>query len=121
MNYCVDLMSLGYWLSVNKSLLPPPLIIILSSRQERELNMEAQTLTRLPLEPYIGSKIIEACPMELDRYNSYYNKVVPSTEGNEGYVVFYPDDYVSWSPKSIFEEAYRKLNSSEISKVSYYK
>lgn len=76
---------------------------------------------RLPLEPYVGSKIIEACPMDLSVFNETYSKVIPKTEGEHGYVVFYPDGYVSWSPKVVFEEAYRKLNKKEISSVSYYK
>ncbi len=83
--------------------------------------MESSSQTRLPLVPYVGCKIIEACPMSLKDFNSNYNKVVPSTEGEDGYVVFYPDGYVSWSPKTVFEEAYRKLNTKEISKVSYYR
>ena len=83
--------------------------------------MDSSVTTRLPLEPYVGSKIIEACPMKLTDFNSYYNKVVPATNGEDGYIVFYQDGYVSWSPKTVFEEAYRKLNKDEISKVSYYK
>ena len=76
--------------------------------------------TRLPLQPYIGSKIIEACPMTLSQYNSIYQKVVPATDGEDGYVVFYTDGYISWSPKSVFEEAYRKLSTKEINKIVYY-
>lgn len=82
--------------------------------------MDGQNLQRLSLEPYVGTKIIEACQMTCTDYNRNYGKALESYEPN-GYVVFYPDGYVSWSPKSVFEEAYRKLNKSEISKVSYYK
>lgn len=92
----------------------------LLGRVRKEHRMEGQAMGRLPLEPYIGSKIIEACPMTLTVFNSTYNKIVPATSGEEGYVVFYNDGYVSWSPKTVFEEAYRKLNKSEISKVAYY-
>ena len=42
---------------------------------------------------YIGTKLIKAEPQEKD--------------GKAGYKVFYPDGYVSWSPKDVFEEAYR--------------
>ena len=45
---------------------------------------------------YIGTKIIEA------------EKQLRNNE--EGYKVVYPDNYVSWSPKSVFEEAYRKTD-----------
>lgn len=82
--------------------------------------MEAQ-MRRLPLKPFIGCKVIEACEMSLTTYNQTYNKVVPATGGEDGYVVFYPDGYVSWSPKSVFEEAYRPLNEKEISQVACYR
>ena len=50
---------------------------------------------------YIGTKIIQAeeCPAWKDVGQ---NKV-----GDPGYKVVYPDGYESWSPKAVFEEAYR--------------
>lgn len=51
------------------------------------------------MESYIGAKIILAEPQE--------------KEGKEGYRVVYPDNYVSWSPKSVFEQAYRKISLEE--------
>jgi hypothetical protein len=62
---------------------------------------------------YIGAKIIKATPMKLSEYNDRYQKVVPATSGEEGYAVQYPDGYISWSPKSVFEEAYRIINEKE--------
>lgn len=41
---------------------------------------------------YIGCKQVEAWPQEKD--------------GQAGYGVKYPDGYVSWSPKDVFERAY---------------
>jgi len=41
---------------------------------------------------YIGCKQIEAWPEERD--------------GRSGYAVKYPDGYLSWSPKEVFEQAY---------------
>lgn len=41
---------------------------------------------------YIGVKRIEAYPEDRD--------------GQPGYAVIYPDGYVSWSPKTVFEAAY---------------
>ncbi len=41
---------------------------------------------------YIGTKKLQAEPMEKD--------------GLEGYKVIYPDGYESWSPKEIFENTY---------------
>lgn len=59
---------------------------------------------------YIGTKIIEAEPA----YRLDGRKVQPDTwtvpkgaKVEEGYVVRYPDGYESWSPKDVFEEAYR--------------
>lgn len=47
------------------------------------------------MKQYIGTKIIHAEPMEKN--------------GREGYkVVYAPDGYESWSPKGVFEEAYRE-------------
>jgi len=48
---------------------------------------------------YVGTKIINAEPQEKD--------------GNPGYKVIYPDGYVSWSPKAVFEEAYRLISDGE--------
>lgn len=46
---------------------------------------------------YIGTKIIHAEPMEKN--------------GREGYkVVYAPDGYESWSPKDVFEDAYRQTD-----------
>lgn len=48
---------------------------------------------------YIGVKIVKAEPQEKD--------------GSSGYKVKYPDGYVSWSPKDIFEKAYRILDCED--------
>lgn len=48
---------------------------------------------------YIGAKIIQAEPQQKD--------------GVDGYKVIYPDGYVSWSPKAVFEEAYRPISAGE--------
>lgn len=57
---------------------------------------------------YIGTKIVNAEPMNLGDYNKYRGWVIPEDEDpeREGYLVKYPDDYVSWSPKEVFEESY---------------
>lgn len=47
------------------------------------------------MKTYIGTKIIQAEPAEKD--------------GKDGYKVVYPDGYESWSPKDVFEEAYREV------------
>ncbi len=51
------------------------------------------------MENYIGIKIVKAETQEKD--------------GIPGYRVKYPDGYVSWSPKEVFEKAYRKLDCKD--------
>ena len=62
------------------------------------------------MQKYIGTKIIEAVPAIRKGGKTYEEgwpipKSMDPTE--EGYKVRYPDGYESWSPKDVFEEAYR--------------
>ena len=65
------------------------------------------------LKKYIGTKVVEARPMnEIDAESvGYARKNIDNHEWREGYHVRYtnPDGstYDSWSPKSVFEEAYK--------------
>jgi hypothetical protein len=54
------------------------------------------------MKAYVGSKIIKAEPQDH-----------PKT-GEEGYAVEYPDGYRSWSPKRVFEAAYRLVEPAEV-------
>lgn len=67
---------------------------------------------RTDMKKYLGVKMIEAKPMNLGDYNRYKSWTIPEDEDpmKEGYMVVYPDGYVSWSPKEIFEEAYREIS-----------
>lgn len=58
---------------------------------------------------YIGTKMIDARPMTRGEYNKYRGWMLPPDEDpdDQGYLVRYPDGYESWSPKEVFEEAYR--------------
>lgn len=59
---------------------------------------------------YIGVKLIEAEPMtDVDFEKSKSHIVLPDREPREGYMVKYPDGYVSWSPKDVFERAYFRI------------
>jgi hypothetical protein len=60
---------------------------------------------------YIGFKIIEAEPMTYGDFKCYEKKESydPAKEYEKGYKVSYPDGYVSWSPKEVFEKAYMKI------------
>ena len=70
------------------------------------------------MKQYIGTKIIHAEPAfrvsGLDKKNIVYPKPCPVPLGKEnedwedGYKVIYPDGYESWSPRDVFEAAYRE-------------
>ena len=71
---------------------------------------------------YIGTKTIKAKPMTRLEYNNYRGWELPSDENGEdkGYLVEYLDSpnknhpdhegYISWSPKDVFEKAYKETN-----------
>ena len=69
-------------------------------------------LTKLP--GYIGVKMITARPMDHFEFLKRSGKELPDHENSLGYQVFYPDGYVSWSPKEVFEEAYREIASGNM-------
>lgn len=68
------------------------------------------------MEKYIGCKIIRGTPMTLGDYNKKRGWKIPENEDplREGYLVTYPDNYLSWSPKEAFESAYRKITDAEL-------
>lgn len=65
------------------------------------------------MEKYIGTKIITAEPAVKIRGKVYLlNEPIPRTmeQREDGYKVVYEDGYVSWSPKDVFEKAYRRID-----------
>jgi hypothetical protein len=56
--------------------------------------------------------MIDAEPMTLSEFNEKHNKVIPATQGEEGYKVIYPDGYTSWSPKEVFEKVYMQVSDN---------
>ena len=70
------------------------------------------------MQTYIGCKIIMARPMDEDSFLASQGKQMTSGGYSAGYMVQYPDGYVSWSPKEVFEEAYRLVNDSETIYIS---
>lgn len=68
------------------------------------------------MKEYIGTKIIRAKEMSRTEYNKFRGFELPENE-YEGYLVEYLDEgkantdeydnYVSWSPKNVFEKAYK--------------
>lgn len=64
-------------------------------------------------ELYIGTKLINAGPMTRGEYNAFRGWSIPGDENpsDEGYLVKYLDGgYISWSPKEVFDNAYRKTS-----------
>lgn len=62
---------------------------------------------------YFGSKTLYATPKTLGEYNKHRGWTIPENEdpNREGYMVQYEGDgYISWSPKEIFEAAYRRTD-----------
>ena len=69
---------------------------------------------------YIGTKLVEAEKATLaeaqalktgacDTIEEARRRFGGSDDGNLGYVVKYPDGYISWSPKDVFEQSYKQV------------
>jgi len=72
------------------------------------------------MQTYIGTKLINASPMDRQTYNTLRGWKLPADEcgTDEGYLVEYTDGgqanhsdysgYISWSPKAVFEQSYHQ-------------
>lgn len=66
------------------------------------------------MKSYLGCKIIQAEIMdECSFLKEIKGQNVENRETKAGYKVIYPDGYVSWSPKEVFETAYREITNGE--------
>ena len=73
------------------------------------------------MKQYIGTKVIQAEPAFRVSCKDFKNVIHPKTYAvpedrtgqtwEDGYKVVYPDGYVSWSPKEVFEAAYRQTDA----------
>jgi len=60
------------------------------------------------MKKFIGTKVILAMPMTMVEAQKVLGREIkPATKEDDGYLVEYKDGYKSWSPKSVFEEAYK--------------
>lgn len=75
--------------------------------------MTGENMTTEKLPACIGCKIIKAKPMDEVTFLSQIKHQETNQETRPGYLVIYPDGYTSWSPKDVFENAYRKVTPSE--------
>ena len=64
------------------------------------------------MKQYIGTKIVQAEPAYRVDGNVFVKaNIVPcGVHIEDGYKVVYPDRYESWSPKDVFEAAYRETS-----------
>ena len=69
-------------------------------------NMESKMLT------YIGAKIIQGKPMSKHEFAIDRGRAKVGND-ESGYVVRYPDGYISWSPEEAFARAYREVSREE--------
>ena len=58
------------------------------------------------MQKYIGCKMVEAEPCKA------WKDMGTHKVGEDGYKVTYPDGYVSWSPKEVFEKAYMQIGDN---------
>ena len=62
------------------------------------------------MKKFIGTKVIMAEPMTMTEAQKVLaREIKPATDEEDGYLVEYKDGYKSWSPKSVFEEAYHEV------------
>lgn len=68
-------------------------------------------MTGTEMPKYLGVKLVQAEKMsEAEFTNRVKNEDWPQNrEDRPGYLVVYEDGYRSWSPKDVFEKAYRKI------------
>lgn len=68
------------------------------------------------MKKYVGTKMLEAKPMNRGDYNKYRGWPIPLNENpvDEGYLVRYQDGYESWSPKEVFEESYSEYDETKL-------
>ena len=60
------------------------------------------------MERYIGTKIILAESMDEVTFKG------AGASNRQGYKVQYENGYISWSPKEVFERAYRLITDAEL-------
>lgn len=70
------------------------------------------------MEKFIGLKQIHAEPCsKRDYYKEKKGWFLRAEDDVEGYKVVYEDGYVSWSPRTVFEKAYRKIDEMTFSEA----
>ena len=60
---------------------------------------------------FIGVKIVEATPMTREAFEAQEGRNVGGDKHGDGYMVTYEGGYRAWSPKDVFDAAYRPVNA----------
>lgn len=63
------------------------------------------------MQKFIGVKIVGATPMTREYAETNHDVVVGGKNHGDGYLVEYDNGYKSWSPKDVFDAAYRPTDS----------
>lgn len=70
------------------------------------------------MKQYTGTKTVKAMPMTMTKAQEMLGREIkPATVEEDGYLVEYKDGYKSWSPKSVFEEAYHEVKGINFGEV----
>jgi|GEM_PF-4637010 len=71
------------------------------------------TIKENKMEKYLGVKLIKAEPCSHDQFAGAKNRgdlsKLSGGIDQDGYKVVYEDGYTSWSPKDVFEKAYKNI------------
>ena len=59
---------------------------------------------------YLGVKIVDARPLTRDQFEALHGRNVGGDIHGDGYEVEYENGYKAWSPKEIFDAAYRPVS-----------
>ncbi len=60
---------------------------------------------------HIGVKIVGATPMTREAFEAKHGRNVGGDKHGEGYEVTYEGGYQAWSPKDVFDAAYRPMDA----------
>lgn len=110
-----ELAAKKFWEDVERSLVfrVPYEDKVEFDRKMEEKVSEYEPLNLNNMDAYIGTKIVLAEPMSFNEFQDVEGFEKRAEEDMEGYRVKYEDGYVSWSPKRVFEHAYRLMTGSE--------
>jgi len=86
--------------------------------------MAEENTAQLETRSCVGVKILRSAPMSQQEFLSRYKGVKKEDMDNadaDGYLVIYPhpdgSEYSSWSPKAVYELAYRDLQPFELDAI----